>query len=71
MGTYKIQDKVYFEMMDRCVGSFIWDCIEFADGCAIIFACKNGRPCDVEVHDADDNVIQSDFSHERYEALMD
>ena len=69
MNTYNITTDIYLQMLDRCEGSFIWDCIELADGCAVIFACKNGRLCDVEVHDEEDNVIKSDFSFEKLEAL--
>ena len=51
-------------------GDCNWDCIELNDGFAVVFACKNGKPYDVEVRDANDDVIAHDFSLEKFVRVL-
>lgn len=44
MNTYHITPEIYEELANRCDGTFTWDCIELADGYAIIFASKFCKP---------------------------
>ena len=69
--TYTITDNIYFEMIDRAskYENAYWDCIELADGCAVTFGLMNGKPYDVEVYDADDNILAHDFNLTRFANL--
>lgn len=62
MTTYHITNEIYEMIAERCTGTFSWDCIELANGFAIVFASKDGKPYDVEVRDENDDVIAHDFS---------
>lgn len=67
--TYHITPSIYEELANRCDGTFTWDCIELADGYAIIFASKFCKPYDVEAFDEDDNSLQHDFNLATFELL--
>ena len=69
MTHFNITNDIYEMIAERCTGTFSWDCIELADGFAVVFACKNGKPYDVEVRNEDDDIVSSDFSLTRFEAL--
>jgi hypothetical protein len=69
MKTYNITDDIYLKMIDRCYRAFTWDCIELADGCAVVFSCRDNRPYDVAVYDEDDNRLDHDFDIKRFETL--
>lgn len=70
MNTYNITDKTYYKMIERVEqGDCFWDCIELEDGCAITFAVRNNAPRYIEVFDADDNVLEHDFSMTRFNQL--
>ena len=69
MTRFNITNDIYEMIAERCTGTFSWDCIELADGFAVVFACKNGKPYDVEVRNEDDDIVSSDFSIARFESL--
>ena len=62
MKAYHITPEIYNEIANRCDGSFTWDCIELADGYAIIFGSNFCKPINVEVRDEEDDTILSDFN---------
>lgn len=69
MTRFNITNDIYEMIAERCTGTFSWDCIELADGFAVVFACKNGKPYDVEVRNEDDDIVSSDFSLARYDRI--
>lgn len=71
MTRFNITDVLYEEIAERCADNvtFTWDCIELNDGFAVVFACKNGKPYDVEVRNEDDDIVSSDFSLARYDRI--
>lgn len=69
MTTYNITNDIYEEMVERCSGTFPWDCIELSDGYAVVFACKNNKPYDVETRDEEDNIVANDFSIVKFNAF--
>lgn len=71
MKTYNITNEIYFEMAERAAkyDSCYWDCIELEDGCAVTFALENGKPCDVEAYDEEDNRMTTDFDLARFNLL--
>ena len=71
MKTYNITEDIYFKMSDMAEnGDGLFACVELEDGCAITFDVKNSLPCDVKVFDEEDNVLEHDFSLERYKGLI-
>ena len=72
MRTINITDSIYERMAESCSdnATFGWDSIELGNGCAIVFASKNGRPYNVEVLDEDDNKVASDFDIKRFSAFV-
>ena len=58
MTTFNITSDIYEAIAEVCNGrTFYWDCIELENGYAVTFACKNGKPYDIEVRDENDDVV--------------
>ena len=71
MTIYNITEVQYEEMAERCTGTFSWDCIELENEWAIIFACREGQPYDIEVRNEDDDIIPHDFDLAKFKKAVD
>lgn len=72
MKPYHITPEIYEVMAESAHArpNMSWDCIELPDGYAVVFACRNGKPTDIEVMDEVDNALESDFDMKAFEKAL-